>query len=112
MWKDSALLLDVLIAAQKARAFAESESWETFRRNEILQNAVVRMLIIVGEAAGKISEETKAAHPEIPWKEIIGMRHHLVHEYFRIELDEVWHTLQHDLPTLIAAVEKLIPPKE
>ena len=67
------------------------------------------MLEVIGEAAGKISDELKAAHPEIPWHEMVGMRNRLIHEYFRISLQTVWDTVQKDLPELIDRLEALLP---
>ena len=80
-----------------------------FENNELLHNATVRMLEVIGEAAGKISDELKAAHPEIPWHEMVGMRNRLIHEYFRVSLQTVWDTVQKDLPELIDRLEALLP---
>lgn len=65
---------------------------------------------IVGEAAARVSEDTKRAHPDIPWAEIVGMRNRLVHVYFDIDLQLVWATVRDDLPTLITLLEPLVPP--
>jgi uncharacterized protein with HEPN domain len=54
----------------------------------------------------------RVAHPEIPWPEIIGMRHRLVHGYFEVDLQKVWDTVRNDLPTPIAKLEPLVPPEE
>ena len=70
--------------------------------------AILKAVEIIGEAASRISEETKAKHPGIPWTEIIGMRNRLVHGYFAIRLDRVWQTVQDDLPPLIAQLEPLV----
>jgi uncharacterized protein with HEPN domain len=110
MSRDDAYLLDMLVAARKACAFCAEAAWERFEEDELLQNATIRMLEIIGEAAARISAQTKAAHPEVPWKEVIGMRHRLVHEYFRINSRTVWETVQNDLPRLVAAIEPLVPP--
>jgi uncharacterized protein with HEPN domain len=112
MWRDDAYLLDILVAARKALGFAKGVTWEQFQQNELLQNAVVRPLEIMGEVARKISKETKDSHPEIPWNEMIGMRNRLIHEYFRINLQTVWDTLQNDIPRLVTLVEPLIPPEK
>ncbi len=109
MRRDDAYLLDILIAARKARAFVAGDSRGEFQRSELLQNAVVRALEIEGEAAARISQETRDAHPEIPWREMIGLRNRLVHEYFRIEGEQVWATIQTDLPPLVALLEPLVP---
>ena len=77
MWRDDAYLLDMLLAARKAQAFTRGVSWEQFQNDEILQNAVMRVVQIIGGAAGRVSPEYKQAHPDIPWRGIIGMRHRL-----------------------------------
>jgi uncharacterized protein with HEPN domain len=58
-----------------------------------------------------VSAEFRDAHPEIPWREMIGLRHRLIHEYFRIDLRRVWDTVQRDLPKLITLIEPLVPTK-
>jgi len=63
-------------------------------------------------AARKISQETKNAHPDIPWKDITGMRNRLIHEYFRIDIEKVWDTVRKDIPVLITIIEPLVPPEE
>jgi uncharacterized protein with HEPN domain len=68
-------------------------------------------LRIIGEAATKVPAETCAAHPEIAWAQIAGMRHKIVHDYFRINMDVVWDAVVYDLPPLIAALEKFTPPE-
>jgi uncharacterized protein with HEPN domain len=64
-------------------------TWETFSHSELHQNAVMRPLEIIGEAASHVSEPTREAYPEIPWAEMIGMRHRLIHECFRVDLQVV-----------------------
>lgn len=66
MQRDDAYLLDILIAARKALKFLEGMTWEEFERSELHQNAVMRPLEIIGEAARRVSEQTRDAHPEIP----------------------------------------------
>jgi len=84
MWRDDAFLLDMLLAARRVLKYAQGLDFQRFENDEILQDAIVRRIQIIGEAARKISQEFKEAHPEIPWFEVIGMRHRLIHEYFRI----------------------------
>jgi uncharacterized protein with HEPN domain len=79
--RDDAWLLDMLLAATKARQFASSVSRERFIQDEVLQNAVMRQLQIIGEAANRVSPPSRTAHPTIPWREIVGMRNRLVHDY-------------------------------
>lgn len=112
MERDEAYLLDILIAARKALRFVEGMTWEGFQQSELHQNAVMRPLEIIGEAARLVSQQTRQAHPEIPWEQMIGMRNRLIHEYFRVNLKTVWETVQNDLPRLIALIEPLVPPED
>jgi uncharacterized protein with HEPN domain len=111
MWRDDAYLLDILIACRRVLKFTEGMNSEEFQKNEVVQYAVMIPLQIIGEAAGKISQPARDAHPEIPWKHMIGMRNRLVHEYFRIKLDKVWETIRDDVPKLIPLIEPLVPPE-
>ena len=72
--------------------------------------ALIKSVEIIGEAAFMMSETTQEASPAIPWADIIGMRHRLVHAYFDINLDVLWQTVKADLPLLIALIEPLLPP--
>ena len=110
MRRDDAWLLDMLLAARDAMAFAAPLTFSEFEDDHLHQLAIPKAVEIIGEAASRISEETKAKHPDVPWTEIIGMRNRLVHGYFAIRLDRVWQTVQEDLPPLIAQLEPLVPP--
>lgn len=112
MQRDDAYLLDVLIAARRALRFLEGMTWEEFEQSDLHQNAVMRPLEIIGEAARLVSQPTRDAHPEIPWAQMIGLRNRLIHEYFRVNLVTVWDTVQNDLPPLIALIEPLVPPED
>lgn len=80
-----------------------------FLASRLHQNATIRSLEVIGEAAGKVSEETRAAHPEIPWRDITHMRHRLIHGYGDVRLDIVWMVLRDHLSPLIAQLATLIP---
>jgi uncharacterized protein with HEPN domain len=105
--EDSDRLRDILtaIARIQDRIGADKES---FQRDEMLQVWAVYHLQIIGEAARSISASLRSDHPEIPWRRLIGMRHLLVHEYFGIDLSEVWSTLTSDLPQLRKQIEAII----
>lgn len=107
MSPDEAYLLDMQLASREVLSFVEGVSWEHFAEDRVLQFAVLHALQIVGEAARQVSAETQSGHPEIPWQQIIGMRHRLVHDYGRVNLRIVWFTIQRDVPALIAALELL-----
>jgi uncharacterized protein with HEPN domain len=110
MWRDEKYLLDMLLAARDARQFTVCLTREAFEQSRLHQRAIVNALQTTGEAARRISEPTREAHPEIPWARIVGMRHRLVHDYSNIDLDIVWDVVQHDVPALVRAIEPLIPP--
>jgi uncharacterized protein with HEPN domain len=93
-------------------SFLEGITAEQFAASRIHQQAVTKPIETIGEAAARVSERTRAAHSEVPWREIIGMRHRLVHDYFEIDLEKVWDTVRHDRLTLIAALHPLVPPEE
>jgi uncharacterized protein with HEPN domain len=112
MWRDDAYLLDILLSARKAIEFTQGLSKESFEQSELHQNAVARVLAVVGEAASKISPEFRKSHPEIPWQKAVGMRHRLIHDYVNVNLDKVWDTVQNSIPDLIRLVEPLVPPKD
>lgn len=76
-------------------------------RSDLKRDAVLYNLVIVGDAVKGLSDETRARHPEIPWKQIAGLRDLLTHEYFRIEMEEIDKVVQRDLAPLAAAVRAL-----
>jgi len=99
--RDAALLLDMLLAALDAQEFVEELDEPAFLVSRLHQNAAIRSLEVLGEAAGKVSAATQATHPEIPWREITGMRHRLIHGYGEVRLDLVWMVLHDRLGSLI-----------
>lgn len=112
MRRDDAYLLDILIAARQALKFVKGVKKSEFEDNDLLQSAVMRPLEIIGEAASKISSKMRKANPQIPWNEMVGMRNRLIHEYFRVNYEAVWDTIQRDLPALILQIEPLIPKED
>ncbi|MHC1730210.1 MAG: DUF86 domain-containing protein [Syntrophobacteraceae bacterium] len=88
------------------------EGRKVFFATGMIQDAVVRNLEVIGEAAGRVSTEYQAAHPEIPWRSIIGMRNILIHDYAGVDLDQVWQVVEQDLTTLKSALLAFLPPLE
>ncbi len=111
MRRDEAFLLDMLLAARDAVRFVSGMSRPQFEESRLHQHAVLKAIEIVGEAAGRISKETREKYPHIPWADMIAMRNRLVHGYFEIDLAKVWDTVHRDLPRLIEAIELLVPPE-
>ena len=110
--RDLSLLLDIVIAARDARSFVGGLDEPAFLASRLHQNAVIRSLEVIGEAANTLTPQCQAALPDISWREIIGLRHRLIHGYAEVQLDRVWTIVQNDLAPLIAALEPLIPPDE
>jgi uncharacterized protein with HEPN domain len=106
--RDAALLLDMLLAARDARGFVAGMDEVAFLASRLHQSAVIRSLEVIGEAAGRVSPESRAAQPAIPWREITGLRHRLIHGYGEVRLDVVWRVVAEQLDPLIAALEPLI----
>jgi uncharacterized protein with HEPN domain len=76
------------------------------------QHAIAKTLENIGEAARKVSDDMRAAHPEIPWAPIMSMRNRIAHEYFNLDLLKVWEVVTTDVPALIAVIEPLVPPEK
>jgi len=101
------LLMDILEAIQRIEKYVD-KGRDNFDGDELVQTWVLHHLQIIGEAARKLPPEFKAAHPEVPWAKIIGMRHILVHHYFEIDVDAVWAVVEKDLSELKMHIEALL----
>jgi uncharacterized protein with HEPN domain len=113
MRRDDAIRLrHMLDAAREAVVFAHGRLRADLDGERMLVLSLVKDIEIIGEAAYQISPITREQLKDIPWDDIIGMRHRLVHAYFDINLDILWRTVQDDLPALIATLEPLIPAEQ
>ncbi|MEQ9235917.1 HepT-like ribonuclease domain-containing protein [Coleofasciculus sp. E2-BRE-01] len=108
--RESGYLWDMLQAARRLQEFTAGLSYEAYLESILLQSAVERQLEILGEAARRMSDDFRQAHPEIPWSDIIGQRNVIAHQYEEIRQERIWSVVTSDIPTLITQLEPLIPP--
>lgn len=107
--KDPLILIrHVLDAIVRIEAYIKELSKEDFENNFLVQDAVLRNIILIGEAAKNIPEEFKQKYADVEWRKIVGMRNKVVHKYFIIDVETVWNVLQRDLPLLKQTFSKLL----
>lgn len=104
---DRELVSDIQEAIRRVMDYTSSMTYEAFLADTKTQDAVVRNLEIIGEAAKNLSENLRAKRADIPWKGMTGIRDKLIHHYFGINLDIVWQVVTHDLPTLTEPLTKI-----
>lgn len=96
----------MLDAARLAARVAQQRRRRDLDGDELSAHGLVRLLEIIGEAAARVSPDTRATIPDLPWAAMVGMRNRLVHGYYDVNLDVVWHTLTTDLPPVIETLER------
>ena len=97
--------------AKIALDYVFDKSWDEFYGDIQCQDAVVRRIEIIGEAARRVSPETRTKFPEIEWREMTSMRNLVIHEYDVVDIGQVWDTVRNKLPPLIEKLTKIVPPK-
>ncbi len=106
--KDQWRLSHIMEAIENIEEFVKDIDKKNFLENLQLQAALVRMFKIIGEAANNLSSQFLAEHKEIKWRDVIGMRHAIVHDYFEVNLEVVWDTIKVDIPKLKLQINKLL----
>ena len=108
MRKDDLVYIDhILICIRKIKKYIKGQTKLGFSKNELIQDAVIRNFEIIGEASKNISNELKKTYPDIPWKEVAGMRDKLIHHYMGVDIDVVWATIKQDIPQLEKALKTI-----
>jgi uncharacterized protein with HEPN domain len=107
MSRDEATLLDMIGASRLIIEFKRDLDRVALYDDEKTQSAILHQLMVLGEAAKRLSASFRSAHPEVPWSLIAGMRDNLIHEYDAVDLDEAWWTAENDIPRLLSQLEEL-----
>jgi len=98
---------DIVSSIEKIESYVVGMNFETFSADHKTIDAVVRNLSIIGEASNNLSEKIKSVNTDIPWSEIIGMRNKIIHEYFGVDEEILWKTVQEDIPEFKKLLEKI-----
>ena len=105
---DTLFLEHMLQAFNRIEELLARTTREQFDGDWVIQDALIRELEIVGEAAGRVTSDLARSHPEIPWKEITGLRHKLIHDYFTVDLGIVWKTATEEAAEVRPLIEKAL----
>ncbi len=90
----------IILCINKIEKYTENISHQDFLGHQLIQDAVIRNIEIIGEATKKLSDDFKSMHHLIPWKEMAGMRDKLIHDYLGVDIEVVWATVNEDIPFL------------
>ena len=107
MKDDIAFIEHILLCIDKIQEYTKDITDEDFNNSELIQDAVIRNIEIIGEATKKISKDIKSQYHEVPWKEMSGMRDKLIHDNFGVDVDVVWKTVNEDIPFLKSLIENI-----
>ena len=102
----------MLDMSRKAADFMSGVDRDAYDEDEVLRLALIHIIQTIGEAAQHVSREFREAHPEVPWHEVIGMRHRLVHDYLSVDEDVIWEVARQDLPILLQVLSDITPPEK
>ena len=108
MRRDADRLADIIEAADAAIAFAAGRDRAALDTDSLLEAGIVEKIIIIGEAAARLSDPFRQAHPKTPWADIVGMRNVIIHAYWQVDHDELWRTVTDDLPNLLTTIRPLL----
>jgi len=103
--RDDAYLQHIRDAIKSVESYLQGIDEQAFQGSQLIQDGVIRQLMIIGEAAKRLSDAFKKERPQVPWRQITGMRDKLVHDYLGVDLSAVWDTASVDLPALYKLLE-------
>ncbi|WP_018248786.1 HepT-like ribonuclease domain-containing protein [Orenia marismortui] len=108
MRRDSLFLDDIVNSMNKIFQYTKGISKEEFKRNEMLIDAVLRNIEIIGEASNKVSDEIRHEYDDVPWRKMIGLRNIVIHEYFGVDLGIIWQVISVNLPETKPKIEEIL----
>lgn len=112
MPRDNESLIDIERAVRRVLRYAVGCDLASLKTNDEKVSAILYQITIIGEATKRLSQDFRQQHPEIPWREIAGMRDVIVHEYDQVDLDVVWDVIQNKLPELLISLQPLLLPED
>lgn len=105
---DTVYLHHILDAILRVEAYLQGRDEAAFRQDTLLQDGVIRQIEVIGEATKRLSRELRDRYRDLPWQDIAGMRDKLIHDYFGVDIDQVWLTAREDLPLLKVEIERIL----
>src|ERR1700682_224908 len=100
MRHEASFLKDILSACRKIEAIVAATNEDSFLKDEVLPAAVLHHLTVIGEAISRLSVDLRERHPQVPWRQIIAVRHRIVHAYFDLDWQILWDAATEDIPGL------------
>ena len=110
--QDLPYLQHILNAISRIREYTEKKGYQYFIEDHLVQDGVIRQIEIIGEATKRLSDKIKKKYPDIPWKDMAGMRDKLIHNYLGVDIDAVWDTVENDIPILEKQLRDLMKKEE
>lgn len=105
---EASFLKDILTAASKIEAITSATSEASFLRDEVSPAAILHHLTVIGEAINRLSKELKGRHPDVPWHQIVAVRHRIVHAYFDLDWQILWNAAVEEIPQLRKQIMRIL----